>query len=108
MNCGFSPDLTDDEEVNDSGSDDDVASDNISLGISENLARSNLAAAGSLVDEAPEKITVAGNRELLSDEVQVLLEKIVEEKNLPYQPTEFQRVSVNVLGKYCSDQIKEY
>ena len=74
----------------------------------ESLAKSNLAAAGTLVDEAPEKITVAGNRELLSDEVQDLFEKILEEVNLPYEPAEFQRVSVNVLGKNYSDQKWKY
>ena len=99
-------DLIEDEEDYEGSSDDDDSTETLPLGISESLAKSNLAAAGTLVDEAPEKITVAGNRELLSDEVQDLFEKILKEVNLPYEPAEFQRVSVNVIGKNYSDQKK--
>ena len=68
------------------------------LGISEEQARANLEAAGSEVDEEPERITVEGNQDLMSKDVDAILDKIVEDLEMKYKPVDFQRVAVNALG----------
>ena len=68
------------------------------LGISEAHARSNYRKAGEEVPEEPERITVAGNADLVEFEVNDLFEKMVDKLDLPYEPSEFQRVAVNVVG----------
>ena len=92
-------DLTDDEDESCDSSSEDETCDDLSLGISESLAKANLLNAGLIVDEAKEKITVAGNKEVFSHEVDVTLEKVLITLDLPYKLAEFQRVSVNVIGK---------
>ena len=69
------------------------------LGISVEQARANLEAAGSEVDEDPEKITVNGNLDLMSKDVDELLDEIVEDLEMKYKPVDFQRVAVNALGE---------
>ena len=49
------------------------------LGISVEQARANLEAAGSEVEEDQEKITVDGNLDLMSKDVDELLDEIVED-----------------------------
>ena len=68
------------------------------LAISEVQASKNLAAAGIEVDEEDERITVEGNQHLMKPEVNDILNRIVCELNMSYQPAEFQRVAVNALG----------
>ena len=93
-------DLTDDEEeCHESSSDDEDTLENFSLGLSESLAKANLSYAGSLVEESSEKITIAGNKDIFSNEVDVTLERVLNTLDLPYELAEFQRVSINVLGK---------
>ena len=69
----------------------------VKLAITEVLARSNYEQAGREVEEEPDKITVAGNAKLMKSEVETLLDKIVTSLDLPYQPSQFQRVAVNTL-----------
>ena len=52
------------------------------LGISEKQAKANLEAAGTEVDEEAERITVAANYDLMSPEVDAILDKIVEDLKL--------------------------
>ena len=70
-----------------------------SLGITEDQARMNYVAAGKEVLEETDGITVAGNADLIDPEIDSVLNRIVKELDLPYQPSDFQRVSVNTLSK---------
>ena len=78
--------------------DDDLAGVIDRLGITVDQARANLEAAGTEVDEVPERITVQGNKDLMDKEVDEILDKVVEDLKLPYKPIQFQRVAVNALG----------
>ena len=69
------------------------------LGISVELAIANYEAAGSEVDEEPERITVAGNKDMMNDEVDGALNQIISELDLPYKLAEFQRVAINGLAQ---------
>ena len=68
------------------------------LSISEELARANYAAAGTEVEEERDRITVAGNIHLMNSAVNDILSKIVSDIELPYLPSEFQRVAINTVG----------
>ena len=68
------------------------------LGISSVLADANYSAAGTEVEEEPEQITVAKFGDLISAKVDGVLDEVVKECNMKYQPSEMQRVSVNALG----------
>ena len=69
----------------------------MNLGISEAEAMANYMAAGTEVEEEEDDITVAGNSGLISEEVEEILDSIVGELNLPYVPSDFQRVSINTV-----------
>ena len=69
------------------------------LGISEEQARFNLANAGTEVEEEADRITIAGNLDLINPETDAILDRIVDKLNMPYKPAEFQRVAVNALGE---------
>ena len=75
--------------------DDDSA---ITLGISVEQAMANYEAAGRDVDEEPDRITVAGNANLIKSEVDDLLTQIVSDLKLPYTLADFQRVAINGLA----------
>ena len=68
------------------------------LGISEAMARKNYVNAGEEVTEESDRITVAANSYLINTEVNAVLDQIVTELDLPYKPSEFQRVAVNVIA----------
>ena len=85
----FDRGMPDDEQVEQSG---------VKLAISESLARGNYEAAGTEVEEECDRITVAGNFHLLNPNVDEVLANIVTELNLPYKPSDFQRVAVNTVG----------
>ena len=68
------------------------------LGISKALAIANYLAAGTEVEEESDRITVNGNAELISPEVDAILDEIVVDLDLPYKPSDFQRVAVNCVG----------
>ena len=68
------------------------------LGISEELARKNYIAAGTEVEEEKDRITVAGNPDLMNPEVNSILDRILLDLNLPYKMSDFQRVAVNCVG----------
>ena len=90
INEAFCGEMSEDEsEIDQSGA---------RLGINESLARANYEAAGTEVDEELDRITVAGNLQLLNKDVDEILDRIVTELDLPYKPSEFQRVAVNTLG----------
>ena len=74
----------------------------LKLGISEEQARKNYEAAGTLVVEEEESITVTDYAHLMNDDVDKQLDKVVDEVKLPYRPADFQRVAVNVLGSMKS------
>ena len=82
---GDSPDIGDDVQE-------------LRLGISEAHARTNYVKAGEEVIEEPERITLAGNADLVEFDVNDAFEKIVNKLELPYEPSEFQRVAVNAVG----------
>ena len=67
------------------------------LGITEEQVRVNYLAAGAEVEEESEGITVAANSHLIDPTIDSVLNSIVNELNLPYIPSEFQRVSVNTV-----------
>ena len=69
------------------------------LSISAELAKVNLEAAGSLVPEEAESITIEKNQELMCEEVENHLQQILEEVALPYDLAEFQRVAINAIGQ---------
>ena len=71
----------------------------IKLGISNEQAIANLNAAGREVYEDPDRITVAGNLDLMDSKANDLLDSVVEKLQMPYAPAEFQRVVVNGLAK---------
>ena len=89
------------DEVSDAD-DEFTISDEYNLSISVGHARRNYDAAGTLVDENKETITVKEYAHLISEKVDDLLDKVVEETKLPYMPVDFQRVAVNVLGSLKS------
>ena len=68
------------------------------LGISAAQAEANLAAAGTVVDEEGDRITIAGNLDLMNPETDAVLDRIVKDLEMPYMPSDFQRVAVNALG----------
>ena len=92
---------SDDSEEEHEEMDLEVVEDNVDkkLGISVKQAKANLEAAGTEVDEEAERITVAANSDLMSPEVDAILDNIVEDLKLPYNPAEFQRVAVSALGE---------
>ena len=69
------------------------------LDISKEQAKANYMSAGTVVEEEEDQITIEGNRNLISEEVENILDKIVEEINLPYRPSPFQRIAINTLGE---------
>ena len=103
--------FSDDSTDHSSRSDDDLDGDDrfateeenivlhaVKLSITEDLARKNYVCAGEEVEEEPDKISVAANTHLMNQEVDVTLDRILSELNLPYEPSEFQRLGVNVAG----------
>ena len=99
----FNEEYQEEEESGDSdnGVSEHEAEDEVfqlNLGISEELAKANYEAAGMEVEEEPETITIAGNAHLINPEVDSILQRVVEDLDMPYKPTDFQRVAVNALG----------
>ena len=90
-----------DEDLEDDGeqSDNEVVEVVVKLGISEIQSRANLDAAGTEVEEEDDRITVANNLDMMSPEVDAILDKIVKDLGMPYMPAEFQRVAINALGE---------
>ena len=84
-NMGFEEDV---EESANHGSGD-------KLSITEAQARENYLAAGTEVAEEEDRITLAAHSDLINPEVDGILEKIVEDLNLPYKLSDFQRIAVN-------------
>jgi hypothetical protein len=99
-NSGDEDEMTGEKEGNDEvldGVEEEAVIDD-KLGISEALARENYLAAGEEVQEEKDRITVEKNLHLISQEVDLILDKIVLDLSLPYSPSDFQRVAVNTLG----------
>ena len=72
---------------------------NVKINISEGLARSNYEAAGTLVDEEPERITIAEYNHLIDEVVDTVFNEVLADAKIKYTPVDFQRISVNVLAK---------
>ena len=68
------------------------------LDISEELARKNYNMAGTEKVEDDDQISIAGNAALMSDVVDRMIDEVTNKLDLPYSLSEFQRVSINVLG----------
>ena len=84
------------EDTVEEGSREEI--EDMKLDISKEQAMANYLAAGTEVEEEKDRITVEGNAELIFDDVDRILNKIVEDLNLPYKPSPFQRVAINTLG----------
>ena len=69
------------------------------LGISISQAEKNYDEAGIEVEEEEERITLAGNSELIDMEVNEILDEIVDDIKMRYRPAQFQRVAINALGR---------
>ena len=93
---------SEEEVVDDAEQDNSIEEVEDKLSISEVQAKMNLAAAGTEVEEEEERITVGGNAEGMSPEIDDILDAIVEELAMPYMPCQFQRVAINALGRMKS------
>ena len=94
--------LTDDS---DSDSENDVDnSEDLTLGISEDLARWNYENAGEEVPEEKEKIQIKKYDHLMNSNVDAILNRVLAKLSLPYNLVDFQRVAVNALGQ-CSNVV---
>jgi len=69
------------------------------MNISEELARSNYEAAGTLVDEEPERILLEEYKHLMDEEVDQVFSQVLAEGKVKYEPVDFQRISVNILAQ---------
>ena len=69
-----------------------------SLGISSENAAFNYQWAGSTVQEAPPAIKFEDYAHLISASTRQELEDLIHDKNLPYQPSEFQKVGASILA----------
>ena len=69
------------------------------LGISDDQAQANYDAAGKEIEEEADRITVADNDHLMDAATNEILDEIVSEIEMPYNPAEFQRVAINALGQ---------
>ena len=91
--------------VESSSSEDDVDADDQHgmgmerLGITKTLADANYEHAGEEVDEEDDPISVDKFDHLIDPEIDSILETVVSEKQMPYSPSDFQRVTVNALGQ---------
>ena len=77
---------------------DSGLNDELKLDISVSQAKANYEMAGLEVEEEEDRITVAGNGDLMNPEVNEILDKVVEDTKMAYTPAEFQRVTINALG----------
>ena len=77
---------------------DSGLNDELKLDISVSQAKANYEMAGTEVEEEEDRITVAGNEDLMNPEVNEILDKVVEDTKMAYTPAEFQRVTINALG----------
>ena len=88
-NSGYEDDV---EELANHGPGEEIGR---KLCITEAQARENYLTAGTEVAEEEDRITVAAHYDLINPEVDVILEKIVVDLNLPYKLSDFQRIAVN-------------
>ena len=70
------------------------------LSISTELANSNYEKAGELVREEPDQVSLTSHAHLLNDKMHNLIEEVLMEVNLPYRPSDFQMISLHVLGSH--------
>ena len=87
-----------DGEPNNETDEETDSEDDVQLGITNEQAMANLAAAGREVCEEEDKITVAGNLHLMDQVANEMLDEIVERLDMPYTPADFQRVVINALA----------
>ena len=76
--------------------------ESVKLDISIDQARRNLDAAGKLVDEDEDGIKLSDHSCLMNDKVNEILDKITTVIDLPYEISDFQRLSINALGSLKS------
>ena len=69
------------------------------LSISEELAHRNYQSAGVEVPEEHERILIRDYEHLMDSSVNSILDKVVQEANMPYSPVDFQRLAINALGQ---------
>ena len=92
--CSEDDSHSENEEIGDDGVQEKIE---VKLAITEALAKRNYIDAGEEIKEEPDKITVAGNAGLMNYKVDLILDKLVNKLDLPYKPSDFQRVAVNTL-----------
>ena len=80
-------------------SDDEIGIGSERLGITKALADANYEYAGEEVDEEDDQISVDKFNYLIDREIDSFLDTVVAEKQMPYTPSDFQRVTVNALGQ---------
>ena len=86
----------DDLEFDDESEDND--SENVTVSINKELANSYYEIAGQTVEDEDDPISLAANLHLLNDEVHSVIEGVIQEAELPYRPTDFQLLSLHILG----------
>ena len=72
--------------------------DNFQLSISSELASKNYDESGELIEEENDEISISKNSHLLNDRIHLLIEEVLEDVKLPYRPSDFQMLSLHVLG----------
>ena len=70
----------------------------VNLSVTSLSAKKNYAMAGLEVPEEKDHITMADHLHLLSDKVHLCLQEVLEEVKLPYKLSDFQLISLHVLG----------
>ena len=77
---------------------EDMNSENVKVSIDKELANSYYKEAGQSVEEEDDQISLAVNLHLLKDELHIVIEEVILEAKLPYRPTDFQLLSLHILG----------
>jgi superfamily II RNA helicase len=70
----------------------------VNLSVTSLSAKKNYAMTGQEDPEEKDHITMAGHQQLLSDKVHLCLQEVLQEVKLPYKLSEFQLISLHVLG----------
>ena len=73
--------------------------ENLKMNIPISLAMTNYEAAGTLVDEEPERIILEDHKHLMDPEVDKAFNEVLADAQVKYEPVVFQRLAVNVLAQ---------
>ena len=81
-----------------SSSDDEGEEGSLGLPIDTEQANWNYDQAGGLVQEEEDQISLHVYSHLLQDKIHLMIQEVLIEVKLPYNPTDFQLLSLHVLG----------